>query len=141
VANDSQDYEIGYGKPPKTGRFKKGASGNPKGRPKGSKNLTTIILHESRQLVRVNDPHGKREVTKLEAAVMQLSNKSAQGDLRAAKELFALVQRAEEAIPAQPSSEDLPEADQRMMRSILKRMETLTTDTDSTQEEQKYGHV
>lgn len=31
---EKDDYEIGYGKPPKTTRFKKGQSGNPRGRPK-----------------------------------------------------------------------------------------------------------
>ena len=28
------DYEVGYGRPPKKTQFKKGQSGNPKGRPK-----------------------------------------------------------------------------------------------------------
>ena len=28
------DYEVGYGKPPKHARFKKGFAANPKGRPK-----------------------------------------------------------------------------------------------------------
>lgn len=32
--NSSDDYEVGYGKPPKSTRFKKGQSGNPRGRPK-----------------------------------------------------------------------------------------------------------
>ena len=34
------DYEVGYGKPPETTRFKKGQSGNPKGRPAGAKGWT-----------------------------------------------------------------------------------------------------
>jgi hypothetical protein len=29
-----RDYDVGYGKPPKTSRFKPGSSGNPKGRPR-----------------------------------------------------------------------------------------------------------
>lgn len=36
-------YEVGYGKPPESKQFKKGASGNPNGRPKGSKNKTRPI--------------------------------------------------------------------------------------------------
>ncbi|PPR18026.1 MAG: hypothetical protein CFH43_00584 [Proteobacteria bacterium] len=39
----SDDYEIGYKKPPKNGQFKKGQSGNPKGRPTGSKNKKKVF--------------------------------------------------------------------------------------------------
>ena len=39
---DNDDYEVGYGKPPKKHRFKPGQSGNKRGRPKGSKNLDNI---------------------------------------------------------------------------------------------------
>ena len=33
-----KQYEVGYGKPPKSTQFKPGRSGNPKGRTKGSRN-------------------------------------------------------------------------------------------------------
>ena len=41
-----RDYEVGYGKPPKSTRFRKGQSGNPAGRRKGSFNLGTIVRRE-----------------------------------------------------------------------------------------------
>ena len=37
------DYEVGYGKPPRHTRFVKGRSGNPRGKPPGAKNFTTLL--------------------------------------------------------------------------------------------------
>lgn len=118
-------YEVGYGKPPKSGQFAKGKSGNPKGRPKGSKNLASIVLRESRQPVRVNGPRGTRTVTKLEATVMQLGNKAVQGELRATREFLPLVQQSEEAVSAESAPLVIHESDQRVMRSLRLRMENM----------------
>jgi hypothetical protein len=127
MSNDELPYEVGYGKPPASGRFAKGRSGNPKGRPKGSKNFAAVVLRESRQPVRVNGPRGTRTVTKLEAAVMQVGNQAAQGELRAARELFSMVQRSEEAVNSEAAPLSPHEMDQRVMESIRRRMESVTT--------------
>lgn len=43
---DSPDYEVGYGKPPQHSKFKKGQSGNPKGRPPKEKGPIKLDMEE-----------------------------------------------------------------------------------------------
>src|SRR6202012_2406540 len=90
-----------------------------------SKNLAPIVLRESRQPVRVKGPRGTRTVTKLEATLMQLGNKAAQGELRATREFLPLVQRSEEAVSAESAPLVVHELDQRVMQSLRRRMESM----------------
>jgi hypothetical protein len=125
VDKQEPPYEVGYGRPPRASRFAKGKSGNPNGRPKGSKNLSTVVLRESRQRVRINGPSGARTLSKLEAAVRQVSNKAAQGDLRASRDLFSLVQHSEAESSSGISPEAMHEIDQRVLESLHKRIQGL----------------
>jgi hypothetical protein len=43
---ETAKYDVGYGKPPVATRFKPGKSGNPEGRPKGSKNTVPSLSEE-----------------------------------------------------------------------------------------------
>ncbi len=46
----SKDFETGFGRPPKKFQFKKGESGNPNGRPPGSKNIKKELEDELLEL-------------------------------------------------------------------------------------------
>lgn len=119
---DSLDHEVGYGKPPKHSQFQPGKSGNPKGRPKGSKNLASVVLREARKPVQVNGPGGPRTVTKVEATVMQLANQSIQGDLAAQRQFLPLVRSSEESLSLDAAAGTPHEADEIVMQSILRRI-------------------
>lgn len=114
---------IGYGQPPHETRFRKGTSGNPKGRPRGSLNMATVLLRTLREPVVVTVNGRKKTITKLEAAMTQIANKAASGDLGALKLLTALVQSSEDRVANTPQQDDpTSEADQDVMRALLKRL-------------------
>jgi Family of unknown function (DUF5681) len=93
--NMSDSYEIGYGKPPKATQFKKGSSGNPKGRPKKALDFDLELLRQSKATVVININGRSRRISKHEAVSMQLINKAASGYMPA---LRTYVDRYEKAL-------------------------------------------
>jgi Family of unknown function (DUF5681) len=85
----SRDYDVGHGKPPQNTQFKKGHSGNITGRPRGSRNASTLLDETLQERVIVSENGRRRSLTKLEATLKQLVNKAAQGDHRAMQLLLA----------------------------------------------------
>jgi hypothetical protein len=90
-----QDYTVGYGRPPLASRFSRGRSGNPAGRPKGSRNVSSVIAAALSERVVVTQNGRRRSITKLEAACTQMANKAASGDRQAAKLIIDLLHQAE----------------------------------------------
>jgi hypothetical protein len=89
------EYEIGYGRPPKETRFEKGRSGNPAGRPKGSRGVSAVIAAALAEKVTVTENGKRRTITKLEAAIKQVANKAAGGEQRATKLIIELLHQSE----------------------------------------------
>jgi hypothetical protein len=102
----SDSYEVGYGKPPETTRFRPGQSGNPNGRPRGKKNtvpalheerLKAIILEEAYRNIKVNE--GERQITvpMAQAIVRSLAVSAAKGSPRSQKLFTDLLSTTEAA--------------------------------------------
>jgi len=89
----SGEYEVGYGRPPKHSRFKKGKSGNPNGRPKGTKNLRTDLIEELGEKISVREGDRPTKISKQRAFVKTLVARSSKGDARAAATLMNLMLR------------------------------------------------
>jgi hypothetical protein len=88
MSGRSSDYQVGYGKPPQHTRFRKGQSGNPKGRPKGVPSLAQIAGRIFNERIVVRENGARRRITKTEAALIQLANKAASGNDRAVRDLL-----------------------------------------------------
>jgi hypothetical protein len=74
--------KVGYGQPPTATRFRKGQSGNPRGRPKGSKNVKTLLQQALNEKIMVNECGRRKKISKLQAGMKQLANKIAAGDAK-----------------------------------------------------------
>ena len=89
----STDYEVGFGKPPKSTQFKPGHSGNPKGRPKGTKNLKTDLAEELSEKIVVHEGGNSKKISKQRAVVKTLITNTLKGDARAASSLLSMMMK------------------------------------------------
>jgi hypothetical protein len=94
MADEENDHKVGPGRPPLHTRFRKRQSGNPGGRSK--KKLHALLADALNEQVFVTVDGERRKITKREAVVHQLVNKSATADLRATKMLFDMIKEVEQ---------------------------------------------
>jgi len=118
-----KNYSVGYGQPPVESRFKKGQSGNPTGRPKGTPNLSTVLLKTLSERVIVNENGKRKSISKMQAFVKQMVNQAASGDLRAASQVAELVKSTEQNAERNPQEKGPNELDKKTILNLLKRWE------------------
>jgi hypothetical protein len=79
------DYEVGYGKPPAKNKFKKGQSGNPKGRPKKHLDFQKQVISELKSPMTIIESGKKKKVSILEAFIKSTFAHALKGDKSSAK--------------------------------------------------------
>ena len=118
------DYAVGYKKPPLHTRFKKGQSGNPRGRPRGSKNFSTLLTEALNEPVVVTGDGRRRTISKRELGLKQLANKFAMAEAQATKMLLGLMLERERLAAAAAPAErpSFGAADKQVIANLLKRL-------------------
>ena len=101
---DSTEEIVGYRNPPAASRFRKGQSGNPKGRPRGRRRELPYEAVLGREvIIRENGREGR--VTAAEAFLLQLTKRGLDGDNAAAR---AAIDAIEDKRGIQPLAPDGP---------------------------------
>ena len=117
-----KDYPVGFKKPPKHTQFKPGESGNPKGRPRGVKNLATDLQEELEQFVVVHEGQETLKVTKQRAMLKSLFARAMKGDTRASSALINLIIGLEQSKAHQSGVSSLGEDDLAILEAFKQKI-------------------
>ncbi len=114
----------GYKRPPVASRWKKGQSGNPTGRKRGTLNLRTDLMAELEEVIQINEGGAPRRITKQRALLKSLAARGIQGDARAANLILNLIARLlkPEDAPATAAS-DVSAEDEAILKAYVARVQ------------------
>ena len=132
----TDEERIGYGRPPRHGQFKKGQSGNPKGRPQGTRNLKTDLAEELAARIRVREGDQAKAISKQRAMLKALLAKAIRGDTRAATLVLSLMARYFQVEEADLAAASLPTEDRAILEEFQRRCQgkaaaDVSTETES----------
>jgi hypothetical protein len=103
MAEAEGEYRVGRGKPPLHTRFRKGQSGNPAGpRKKELKDLSALLNAALNEPVTIKRDGRRRRITKREAIIAKLVDRSADADHSATKMLFDMLKDIEKKMAPPP---------------------------------------
>jgi hypothetical protein len=96
--SDAATDEVGYGKPPKATRFRKGRSGNPKGRQRGEENLLAVFKRMVSKRIKIKEDDRWRTITMADAIILQNYKAALQRDQIAMSNIIRLAEESGELI-------------------------------------------
>lgn len=111
------------GDPPRAYRFQPGSSGNPRGRPKGSKNFATLVRQELDRKVTATSEGRTVTMTKREAMATRLVNEALKGDLKFIEAALRFSGERDSAPEALPPIDADPAQDREILAAFVRRME------------------
>jgi uncharacterized membrane protein len=126
MTDNKSKFGVGYMIPPVEGQFKKGRSGNPTGRPKGAKNLRTVVKEAASKKVTVVEDGKRTRKSKLDLLVAQMFNKAAKGEARFAQMALEQVRNIENPSVTHSANIVIEEADKPVIAQIIARIRRAT---------------
>jgi hypothetical protein len=115
------DDGVGYGRPPKATQFKKGQSGNPKGRPKGTRPVGAVLQEILGQRIAVTENGRTRRLPALEVMLRRLANDAMRSEPSALKLMLSLVDRDGDSPEAEIRFNDILAEDKEILANFLKK--------------------
>jgi uncharacterized 2Fe-2S/4Fe-4S cluster protein (DUF4445 family) len=91
-------HEVGYGKPPKANQFRKGRTGNPRGKRQGEENTISAFKRIVSERVKINDGEKVRTITLAEAVILKNYNAALQKNPFAMSNIFRLAEASGEFV-------------------------------------------
>ena len=91
-------YEVGYGKPPKANQFRRGRTGNPRGKRQGEENTISAFKRIVSKRVKINDGEKVRTITLAEAVILKNIHAALQKNPLAMSNIFGLAEQAGEFV-------------------------------------------
>lgn len=110
------EQKCGFCVPPKEHQYQKGQSGNPHGRPRGTRNRNTIVREQMNHKITLKNPDGGiRRVSAKEGIIAKQVNKALQGNLDSAKWMFELNDAAEAEYEAMSATREQLNRDDKLI--------------------------
>ena len=122
-ASDGPERKVGYGRPPVHRQFKPGQSGNQKGRPKGRRNVKTIVSDVFRRKVTIRENGKVRRVTEFEAMYLASRAKALKADARSFSQVMSAITRFDvlDDDPTPTAADPIADEDRAIIERFLLR--------------------
>ena len=110
---------VGYGRPPRQHQFRAGQSGNPRGRPRGAKNESTILREIMARKIKNRSNDRVRSISVLEGILLRIADDALKGNVKSAA---FLLNRFGSMVSGELERPDLSEDDREVLEHYARRL-------------------